>query len=301
MKKPVLNLEGIITVLNTPFTEEDTIDTESLRKNVNIALQAGIAGILVPAMASEAQKLTEAERLLMVKTVVDEVKGRTPIIGGATAPSGEERVKYAQQLMDIGCDGILVSIPYTNDAQYESDVWVIAELNPGFLMLQDWDFNGFGIPVPLIVKLFREIDVFRSIKVEVAAAGKKYSDILTATEGRLHVAGGWAVNQFIEALDRGVHAFMPTGLHEIYVKIFDLYKSGDREGAKDLFNRILPVVAFSNQNLDISIHFFKRLLHAQAIYATPRVREPILPFDGHHEKIAQEHISEVKRLIHEIK
>jgi 4-hydroxy-tetrahydrodipicolinate synthase len=120
----------------------------------------------------------------------------------------------------------------------------------------------------------------------VVPAGVKYSEVIEATGGRLHVSGGWAVGQLIEGLDRGVHAFMPTALHRCYVAIYQRHAAGDRAGAEALFRKLLPILAFSNQHLDISIHFFKRLLHAQGVYATPRVRDPILPFDTHHERIA---------------
>jgi len=72
-----------------------------------------------------------------------------------------------------------------------------------------------------------------------------------------------------------------------------LYASGRRTEARNLFEQVLPVLAFSNQHLDISIHFFKRLLHAQGVYATARVREPILPFDAVHERVAAELIGRV--------
>ncbi|WP_216624843.1 dihydrodipicolinate synthase family protein [Paenibacillus foliorum] len=288
MNKQILNMNGIVTVLNTPFTEEDRIDIPSLRKHVNYALDSGVAGFLIPAMASEVDKLNEFERKLLVETVVGEVKGRVPVIGGASAHTGAQRIFYAKQLIQLGCEGVLVSIPYVNDQQYEHDVREIAELNPKFLMLQDWDFQGFGLPVPLISKLFKEIDVFRSLKIEVVPAGVKYSQVIEATGGQLHVAGGWAVSQIIEGLDRGVHAFMPTGMHEIYVKIYSLHRQGERDAAKELFNRLLPVLSFANQHLDISIHFFKRLLFEQNIYRTMRVRQPILPFDGYHETISKE-------------
>jgi 4-hydroxy-tetrahydrodipicolinate synthase len=91
--------------------------------------------------------------------------------------------------------------------------------------------------------------------------------------------------QMIEALDRGVHGFMPTAMHEIYTRIYSLYTQGDRPAAQALFERLLPVLAFSNQHLDISIHFFKRLLHAEGIYTTPRTRSPILSFDATHEAL----------------
>ncbi len=54
---------------------------------------------------------------------------------------------------------------------------------------------------------------------------------------------------------------------------------------------MLPILAFSDQHLDISIHFFKRLLHAQGIYPTPAVRPPTFPFDETHERMAQELIA----------
>jgi 4-hydroxy-tetrahydrodipicolinate synthase len=155
-------------------------------------------------------------------------------------------------------------------------------------MLQDWDFQGYGLPISLITRLFEEVESFRCLKVEVVPAGVKYSEVLAITEGRLHVSGGWAVMQIIEALDRGVHAFMPTGMHELYTRIYDLYQSGRREQASSLFERLLPVLAFANQHLDISVHFFKRLLHEQGIYDTSRVREPILPFDPIHERVGEQ-------------
>lgn len=289
--KELLDLRGIVTVLNTPFTASDAIDTESLRRNVRYALDAGVTGFLVPAMASEVSKLTEPERRLLVETVLDEVGGRAPVIGGASAADGDARRRIARELMELGCSGILVSIAYEDDAQYERDVRAVAELEPPFLMLQDWDFTGYGVPVPLLARLFDEIDAFRALKVEVVPAGRKYSAMLEATGGRLHVSGGWAVAQMIEALDRGVHALMPTGMHRTYVRIDSLYRRGDREGARRLFERLLPIEAFSNQHLDISVHFFKRLLHRQGVYSTARVREPILPFDGYHERIAEELIA----------
>jgi dihydrodipicolinate synthase/N-acetylneuraminate lyase len=275
--KELLPLRGIVTVLNTPFTDRDAVDLASLRRNVRRALAAGVAGFLVPAMASEVDKLSESERLEMVAAVVDESSARVPVIGGASAAAGPPRQEIARRLIGLGCAGILVSIPFEGEERYRREIEEIASLQPEFLMIQDWDF-----------------------RVEVVPAGVKYSRVLEATEGRLHVSGGWAVMQMIEALARGVHAFMPTGMHELYVKIYRLYAEGRRPQAAALFERLLPVLAFSNQHLDISIHFFKRLLHAEGTYATDRVRPPILPFDEVHRCRADELIERARALTVEI-
>jgi len=284
-------LRGIVTVLNTPFTAMNELDTDALRQHVRKALAAGVAGFLAPAMASEVDKLSLAERDLLVATVLDEVSGRAVVIGGASAATSVERVRWARRLVAAGCHGVLVSIPYENDEQYCRAVDEVAATAPPFLMLQDWDPRGYGVPVPILVKLFETVEVVRAVKVEVTPAGRKYSELLAATGGRLHVSGGWAVMQMIEALDRGVHAIMPTALHGIYVAIHRLHLAGQRPAARELFDRVLPILAFSNQHLDISIHFFKRLLHAQGIYPTPNVRPPILPFDEVHTRMAQELIA----------
>jgi 4-hydroxy-tetrahydrodipicolinate synthase len=105
----------------------------------------------------------------------------------------------------------------------------------------------------------------------------------------------------LEALLRGVHAFMPTGMHWIYTKIFRDFREGNQKEAAALFNEILPVLAFSNQYLDLSIHFFKRLLWKQGIYPTPDTRQPILPFDDIHRKMADDLIHRVLDIERRIK
>ena len=96
----------------------------------------------------------------------------------------------------------------------------------------------------------------------------------------------------IEALDRGVDAFMPTILHDVYGKIYSLHKTGNRETSKQLFEKLLPIISFSHQHPDISIHFNKRLMFNQKIFSTPNVRQPILSFDENHKKIADELIEQ---------
>jgi 4-hydroxy-tetrahydrodipicolinate synthase len=301
MKKQLLELRGIVTVLNTPFDTDDEVDLPSLRKNVCYALEAGVAGFLVPAMASEVDKLSAEERRRIVEAVLAENDGMATVIGGASAATAEERKTNAAALIKLGCDGILASIPFQDEKQYERDVRDLDALGPGFLMLQDWDFHGYGLPIALIARLFEGVDSFRCLKVEVVPAGVKYSEVIAVTEGQLHVSGGWAVMQIIEALDRGVHAFMPTGMHELYARLYDLYRSGRKEEARTLFERLLPVLAFANQHLDISVHFFKRLLYKQGIYATSRVRKPILTFDQVHQRLADQLIERTIELCGQVR
>lgn len=289
-------LKGIITVLNTPFTNNDEIDFSTLKQNVNEAINAGVAGFLVPAMASEVYKLSEKERIDMVAAVLEEVNGKVPVIAGAGETDLLKSKRLISTYIKLGCKNVLFQIPFQNENQFRNHFNELAETNPEMIMLQDWDATGYGLPDDLILDLFETVPAFRCLKVETVPAGVKYSRILDLTKGRLNVSGGWAVSQMIEGLQRGVHAFMPTGMHWIYCEIYKLWKSGNEIEAETLFQKILPVLAFSNQHLDISIHFFNRLLHRQGIYPTANVRQPILPFDKIHEQIAVKHIQNIIEL-----
>ena len=284
--KDLYPLFGIVTVLNTPFCTDDSIDHKALRKNVRSALNAGVAGFLVPAMASEVYKLSFAERVSMVESVLEETENQVPVIAGAGEPDPVKSRELIRSYIALGCRHVLFQIPFQNEIQFRNHFFRLAELNPEVIMLQDWDSTGYGLPDNLILDLFEKAEAFRCLKIETIPAGVKYSRIIELTRGKLNVSGGWAVSQMIEGLKRGVHAFMPTGMHLIYTAIYRLFHEGKEKEAEDLFNQILPVLAFSNQHLDISIHFFKKLLYRQGIYPTPNVRTPILPFDEIHQHVS---------------
>jgi 4-hydroxy-tetrahydrodipicolinate synthase len=284
----IFDFNGVVAVINTPFTEDNQIDYESIIRYVENAIEAKVSGFLVPAMAAEVNKLSVEERKSIVKTVIKSTQDRVPVIGGASAGTQKDRLKFIYELENMGCQAVLVSIPFEEEMAYKNLIEEISQEVKTALVIQDWDFHGYGIPVKVIVDLFEKIDVFKSLKVEVTPAGKKYSDVLKATDGQLHVSGGWASSQMIEALDRGVHTFMSTIMHRLYKQIFDFHHTGQREQAKEVFKKIVPVLAFSHQHLDISIHFNKRYYFKQGIFQTGQVRDPVMPFDDYHQRIADE-------------
>lgn len=289
-------LYGIVAVLNTPFTDDHTLDRASLLRHVRYALDAGVAGFLVPGLAAEVLKLTNLEKQEMVDVVLSEVQGRVPVIVGSGGADFENSMKILQTYLDMGCENVLFNHPYTDRSEYRERFLRFAELSPKMIMIQDWDATGYGLPEDLICQLFEEVEAFRCLKIETVPAGVKYSRMMELTDGKLHISGGWAVTQMMEALDRNVHALMPTGMYYTYTSIYKSYRTSRVVEAQHLFEKLLPILAFSNQHLDVSIHFFKRLMKAQGIYTTDMVRAPILPFDKHHEKIASRLIEKAMEL-----
>jgi 4-hydroxy-tetrahydrodipicolinate synthase len=290
MDKSRYVMDGIVPILQTPFTEDGRVDAESLSRLVDHVIQAGAVGVIYPAVASEVHKLTPGERRAMVEVILERVGGRVPVIVGVSTGTAEASLALARHAETRGATGILAQAPErtAGDAEQVREYFrTVARGVDLMLMIQDLDWHGGGMDLSLICELFEELPTFRCIKVETVPAGPKYSRILSVTGGRLHVSGGWAVAQMLEGLERGVHAFMPEGsMVAIYRTIMARYAAGDREGARLLFERLLPILAFVKQHIDISIQFFKRVLVAKGIFRTTIVREPIQDFDEVQERIA---------------
>ncbi|MBI2000979.1 MAG: dihydrodipicolinate synthase family protein [candidate division NC10 bacterium] len=293
-------LDGIVPILQTPFGEDGRVDPLSLHRLVDHVIQAGAVGVIYPAVASEVHKLTPAERQDTVEVVLDHVRGRVPVIVGVSTGSAEESLTLARHAQARRATGILAQAPEamgTDSGQLRAYFRTLARGVDLPLMIQDLDWRGGGMDLALICELFEELPTFRGIKVETVPAGPKYSRILAATGGRLHVSGGWAVTQMLDGLERGVHALMPEGsMVAIYRAIMARHRAGDREGARHLFERLLPILAFANQHIDISIQFFKRVLVAKGVFRTHAVREPILRFDDVQQRIATSLVGRVLEL-----
>ncbi len=293
--------QGIVPIVQTPYAQDGSIDVESLRRLVHDAIESGAAALISPAMASEVERLTEEERCAVIEIVSQTAAGRVPVIVGASSPSLEVCVRSAKYGRQCGCRMMLVQAPPLDDDGIEDFYRRLCSEVELELMIQDIDWVGSGMPMDLIARLFDSLPLFRFIKVETKNACPKYSEILERFDGRLHVSGGWAVMQLIDALDRGVNAFMPeASMVRIYEAVRRLHAQGERQAAWTLFERLLPVLAFSNQELDISIHFFKRLLVRRNIFTTSNVRPPTCVFDRFQEFLADELIDRVLEILAEL-
>ncbi len=276
-----VGLRGIVPSLNTPFDADGAVDLPSLCRAVDHCIESGCAGILALAVASEFASLTADDITAVADTIIEQAAGRIPVIVSVTDATQAARVARARHAAAIGAPAILCQPPTGGDpAARRAMLAEIADAGPDLLMIQDLDWAGPGLPIDEVVALFDAIPRFASLKVEVVPAGPKYSAVLDATGGRLHVCGGWAVQQMIDALRRGVHAFMPTAMEPIYVAINRLYQAGDEAAARQLHADLLPVLAFCNQHIDTSIRFFKRQRVAEGIFKTDICRPPVPAFDA---------------------
>jgi 4-hydroxy-tetrahydrodipicolinate synthase len=271
--------------MNTPFLADGEIDVQSICRCAEAVVRANVAGMLVLAVAGETGSLSTVEKHLVARSFLRQVAGRVPVIVGCSAPHQEQRLVLAAMARELGAPAMLCQVPEgLHGPELVAQMRALVDVGPPVLMVQDLDFIGSGLPLSDILLLRAQLPAFRCLKIETALPGPKYTAVLEATGGQLHVSGGWAAAQMPEALQRGVHAFIPTAMDAVYVEIFRRFKAGDLDAARDLHARLTPVLAFSNQHLAVSIRFFKHLRLREGLFSTDVCRPGVAELDAYQQR-----------------
>lgn len=106
--------EGVFTAIVTPFTENDKIDEDNLRKLVDFQIENGISGIVPIGTTGEAPTLSHREKLNVIEIVLDQANKRVPVIAGTGTNSTRRAIDLTLEAQEIGIDGTLQVAPYYN-------------------------------------------------------------------------------------------------------------------------------------------------------------------------------------------
>jgi 4-hydroxy-tetrahydrodipicolinate synthase len=112
-------LRGCGTALVTPFNDDLSIDEESLRRFVEFQISGGIDFLVPCGTTGESPTLSDAEHRRVVEIVVEEARGRVPVIAGAGGNNTAHIIKLARECERIGVDGLLSVTPYYNKPTQE--------------------------------------------------------------------------------------------------------------------------------------------------------------------------------------
>src|SRR5215216_817239 len=98
-------MRGIFPILITPFDAQERVDLDSLRNLVDFNIDAGVHGLGI-ALGSEILKLTEPERNQVISTVVDQARGRVPVVVNTGAQASFTAQFYSHQAQDLGAAAV---------------------------------------------------------------------------------------------------------------------------------------------------------------------------------------------------
>ena len=107
-------LRGSLVAIVTPMQEDGALDLESFRALLDWHIAQGTDGIVVVGTTGESPTVDNEEHWLLIKTAVDHVAKRVPVIAGTGANSTREAIEHSRHAKQLGADYSLTVVPYYN-------------------------------------------------------------------------------------------------------------------------------------------------------------------------------------------
>lgn len=112
-------LTGSLVAIITPMHEDGSLDLDRFRRLIDFHLKEGTDGIIVVGTTGESPTVDWDEHRLLIKTAIDHVDGRKPVIAGTGANSTREAIELSAYAKEVGADMGLSVVPYYNKPTQE--------------------------------------------------------------------------------------------------------------------------------------------------------------------------------------
>jgi 4-hydroxy-tetrahydrodipicolinate synthase len=298
-------LTGVIPPVSTPLTPELEVDTASLTRLVDHLLAGGVDALFVLGSTSEVAYLPDADRKVVLDTVIGHVAGEVPVLAGVIDTTTPRVLDHARVAAEAGADALVATAPFytrTHPTEISRHFRSIAEQGGRPLYAYD-------IPSAVHTKL--GADLVLELAAEKVLAGVKDSSgddaglrqVVLGRQERADI-GTFAVLTGSEltvdsALMMGADGVVP-GLGNVdphgYSRLFRAVRSGDRNAAREEQERLFALFGMVHVGgarmggSSSALGAFKAALHLQGIIDHPTTALPQIPLN------AQE-ITQVKQFL----
>ncbi len=104
---------GSYVALVTPFLD-GKIDFKRLEELIDLHLEQGTDGIVPCGTTGESATMSHEEHEVVIRAVVERVKGRIPVLAGTGSNNTAEAIRLTRFAQDVGASGALLITPYYN-------------------------------------------------------------------------------------------------------------------------------------------------------------------------------------------
>ena len=277
-----MSYSGVWPVAPTPFNDNGTLDLEGMKRVLDLMVDQGVNGICILANFSEQFLISDAERDTLTKLCLEHVAGRVPVIVTISHFATAIAVARARRAKDLGASVVMMMAPYhgallkgTPEQTFEQ-FKAVGEVGIP-IMLQDAPLSGVDLPVSLLGRMAREIEMLKLFKIECAGTATKLRTLLAETGD--HIEGpfdGEEAITLLADLDAGATGTMTSALIPDLIKpVVVSHLAGDREAAKAAYARILPTI--NHENRQCGFRGTKEALVEGGVIKSALCRHPIAP------------------------
>jgi len=263
-------LRGIFPIAQTPFTESDKLDVDTLVAELRFIDRGGVHGFVWPQLASEWSTLTEAERLAGAEAICSVGKKLRPaVVIGVQGPDTAAAVEYAKHAAKCGADAI-ISLPPSNQSDTKAVVEYYQEVGKATDLPLIVQAVG-RMSVDTIVEMSKVTPTLKAVKDEAGEPLLRIAELRQKTGDRLKVFTGGHGRTLIDEMLRGFSGSMPAAsFADIYASAWDLWQEGKRREAVEMFGNAAILI---NEIAAYGMESIKYILCLRGVFKTYRSRE----------------------------
>lgn len=278
-----LRLTGVVPVVPTVFRDDEELDLPGLRRVVDYLVDGQVDGLCVLANYSEQFSLTDTERDLVARTVLEHTAGRVPVIVTTSHFSARVTAERGRAAQAMGAAMVMMMPPFFGATlsvaapavlEFFAEVAAATDLP---IMVQDAPLSSTPLPTALLVDLVKQVPSVRYAKIEVPFAADKLHALVGALGPALPGPfDGEESVTLIPDLDAGAvgtmcSSMVPGELAEIVRG----YLAGGRAAAVSAWEALLPLIHYENRQCGLRAQ--KILLAEGGVIGSERTRAPLAP------------------------
>lgn len=270
-------LGGVIAFPCTPFDSKLRLDLAGFRKNLRRLVEHDLCAIVVGAGTGEIHSLSTEEHLAVVKTAVEEIKGRRPLLAGVGF-SPQTAIDMAKASTTAGVDGILIFPPYypgdPNDEGMHAYYANVAAATKRGVIIYSRDYVNFS---PAAVERLATIPNLVAFK-DGQGDLRRYQQIIARVGDKLHWIGGAGDDLVPGYYSLGVRTYTSSIANvapRMSLALHVAAASGDRATVDRLMREyVVPLYAFRARRKGYEVSVMKTMMDLQG-QAGGRVRPPL--------------------------
>jgi 4-hydroxy-tetrahydrodipicolinate synthase len=240
-------IRGAFTALITPFLPGDVtrIDEPALCSLVEAQIGGGISGLVPCGTTGETPTLSEAEQDRVIAIVVDQARGRVPVIAGTGGNDTAHVVARTRRARDLGADAALVVAPYynkpTQDGLYRHFAHLAEHVDLPIVLYNVPGRTGVTIQPETILRLALNPGIV-AVKEASGSLDACSEIVASAPEGFSVLSGDDSLTLPIVAVGgQGVISVASNIVPEAMSALTGAALSGEFAAARDLHRRLLPL------------------------------------------------------------
>jgi 4-hydroxy-tetrahydrodipicolinate synthase len=298
-----MQIKGILPIAPAVFDENGECDYAGYVSCCKAMLRGGAHGLALFGIAGEYYKMDRDEEEKLIDLTVEVChRNNAPVIISNTRHATEVAVKWAKRIEAAGADCMMVLPPFflkPGAAELTRHIEALCDAVSIPIMLQYApEQTGVAITPEVLAGIGRRHPNLRFYKIECKPPGAYISrllELLEGTDGEVFI--GNAGFQMIEGFRRGAVGVMPgPSMFDVYRKIYDHIQAGETDAAFAIHEKLNAMLNHIRQNVDMIIHFEKKILKRRGLIASDRCRSPQYRCDALNEELFDHHYRELETL-----